>query len=313
MHGEIKIQDQQSVASVPKKPGSKKPIKYILGILVLVFLVFFVVNNVSREMKTKEALQAALAGEPQATADTGTYVITGILSPVHSYNVSTKVAGQVTEVPVAKGEKVEVNRILAKQDPTDIKLASGQGSTTDELLQRLKMAYDSANDAHEKNKALFEAGAIPQSTLDQSAVQAENARLQYEGTSKYIMEQTGKTIIKSPGKGIVTSLNIQAGDYAAAGMSIANVTDTSQVILKGNVFESWLGKLALHTKVNVYIDTFGKTFEGTVSYISPVSISSGQMFPVEITLNNENGELRAGMTASATLKSETILLDSAKT
>ena len=135
-------------------------------------------------------------------------------------------------------------------------------------------------------------------------MQMENARLQYEGTAKYIMEQTGKTIIKSPGQGIVTSLNIQAGDYAGAGTPVATITDTSQVILKGNVYESWLSYLEPNAKIDVYIDTLDKTYEGTVTYISPVAISSGQMFPVEITLNNEQGELRAGMTASCTLKKE---------
>jgi len=153
---------------------------------------------------------------------------------------------------------------------------------------------------------LFEAGAIAQTNLDQSAVQMENARLQYEGTAKYILEQTGKTIIKSPGQGIVTSLSIQTGDYVGAGTPVATITDTSQVILKGNVFESWLSYIEPEAKVNIYIDTLNKTYEGTVTYISPVAVSSGQMFPVEITLNNEQGELRAGMTASCTLRKETL-------
>lgn len=301
MHGEIKTQEQQPVTDVPKPPGSKKTLKHT-GILVLMLLVLLAGYNISRDLKTQKEMQEVLASGPKEAADTTAYVISGILSPVHTYNISTKVAGQITEVHIAKGDQVPANYILIRQDPTDIKLASGQGSTTDELVQRLKIAYDLAYDSHEKNKALYEAGAISQSMLDQSAAQAENARLQYEGTTKYIMEQTGKTIIKSPGTGIVTTLNIQAGDYVGAGTLIAIVTDTSKVILKGNVFESWLSKLSPKTKVDVYIDTLGKTYVGTISYISPVSVSSGQMFPIEITLDNTQGELRAGMTASVTLK-----------
>lgn len=300
------IQTQvQPPTDLTKKPKSPKTLKF-LGIGLLILLIIGAGYQTHQETKIKESLQAALARGSQTVEDTGVFVINGILSPVHTYNMTTKVSGQVTEISVAKGDKVRADTVLARQDPTDVKLASGQGSTTDELLQRLKIAYDTARDTHEKNKVLLEAGAIAQTNLDQSAVQMENARLQYEGTAKYILEQTGKTIIKSPGQGIVTSLNIQAGDYAGAGTPIATVTDTSQVILKGNVFESWLSYLTPKAKVNIYIDTLNKTYEGTVTYISPVAVSSGQMFPVEITLNNEQGELRAGMTASCTLRKETL-------
>lgn len=298
------IQTQvQPPTDLPKKPRPRKHLMF-LGIGLLILLILGAGYHTYQEARIKESLQAALAKGPQIAEDTGVFVITGILSPVHTYNIATKVAGQITEVSVTKGEHVQANTVLARQDPTDVKLASGQGSTTDELLQRLKNAYDTAKDAHEKNEVLFEAGALAQTNLDQAAVQMENARLQYEGTAKYILEQTGKTIIKSPGQGTVTSLSIQTGDYVGAGTPIATITDTSQVILKGNVFESWLNYLKPNAKVNVYIDTLNKTYEGTVTYISPVAVSSGQMFPVEITLNNEQGELRAGMTASCTLKKE---------
>ena len=303
MQEQIQMQVQPPT-DTPKKPKSRKAMKF-LGIGLIILLIIGVGRYyMEREAKINESLQAALARSQQTTEDADVYVINGILSPVHTYNITTKVAGQITEVPVAKGDKVRAGTVLARQDPADIILASGQGSTTDELLQRLKIAYDTAKDTYEKNKQLFEEGAIAEATLDQSAVQMENARLQYEGTAKYIMEQTGKTIIKSPGKGIVTSLNIQVGDYAGAGTPVATITDTSQVILKGNVYEGWLSYLEPNAKIDVYIDTLDKTYEGTVTYISPVAISSGQMFPVEITLNNEQGELRAGMTASCTLKKE---------
>ncbi|HHV64901.1 MAG TPA: efflux RND transporter periplasmic adaptor subunit [Peptococcaceae bacterium] len=302
MQEQIQTQVQPPI-DLPKKPKPRKHLIF-LGIGLLILLILGAGYRTYQETKIKESLQAALAKGPQTAEDTEVFVISGILSPIHTYNISTKVSGQITEVSVTKGEHIKANTVLARQDPTDVKLASGQGSTTDELLQRLKIAYDTAKDTYEKNKELFDAGAIAQTVLDQSAVQMENARLQYEGTAKYILEQTGKTIIKSPGQGIVTSLNIQAGDYAGAGTPIATITDTSQVILKGNVFESWLSYLKPKAKVDVYIDTLDKTYEGIVTYISPVAVSSGQMFPVEITINNELGELRAGMTASCTLRKE---------
>ncbi len=303
MHGNINHQTEQpgiggSQLNKAKKPNKKIKHMVIALAVLLIALAGYQINN---GLKTEAALNKALSGSSKQTDTNRDCVITGVLSPLHSYNITAKVSGQITEIYAAKGDKVEAGNILIRQDPTDILLTSGQGSTTDELLQRLKMNYEAAADTYEQNKALYDAGAIPKTTLDQMAIQRENARLQYEGTAKYIAEQAGKTVVKSPGGGIITSLTVQTGDYVSAGTTLATITDVSQLVLKGNVLETWLGGIAAGSAVDVRIDSLGKTYRGKITYISPVAVASGQMFPIEITLDNQKQELKAGMSASAEL------------
>jgi len=285
-----------------KAPKSAKHVAAILAVLIIaaVSAGYFINKNI----QINNALAAALAksdGQDTVaggTIQTGGFLITGVLSPIYTYNVSARVGGQVEEICVVKGQKVKAGDTLLRQNAKDAQLSAGQGSTTDELLQRLKVAYDSAEDTYERNKALYDAGFISESSLKQLEAQKENARLQLEGTSKAISQQIEKTVITSPGNGVVSSLVIQQGDYLNAGTAIASISDTSKLILKGNVIDSKLQIISKGDKVQVKIDTINKTLEGEVTFISPISVASGQMFPIEITIDNCIEEIKAGMSAS---------------
>jgi len=285
-----------------KTPKSAKRIAVILAVFIIAAVSTGYLIN--KNIQINNALAAALAkSEGQAAGSggavqTGGLLITGVLSPIYIYNVSARVSGQVEEICIVKGQKVKAGDTLLRQNAKDVQLSAGQGSTTDELLQRLKVAYDSAEDTYERNKALYDAGFVSESSLKQLEAQKENARLQLEGTSKAISQQIEKTVVESPGNGFVSSLSIQQGDYANAGTAFASISDTSKLILKGNVIDSKLQKLSKGDKVQVQVDTLKRAFEGEVTFISPVSVASGQMFPIEITIDNSMGIINAGMSAS---------------
>lgn len=225
-------------------------------------------------------------------------VLTGILAPVESYSITASVSGKVTSVLAENGVEVKAGTVLVKQDPTDVQNQAGQGSTSSELLQKLKVSYESAEETYQKNKALYEAGAISESAFQQSETQRNTALLQYQGTANLVAVQTAKTNISSPGSGVVTELNLKVGDSLNAGSPVATVVDLSSVTVTAKVPENWVGTLSEGDKVSVMIKSLNKTVEGTVNYISPVASSSGQLFPVKIVIANPGGELKAGMACS---------------
>ena len=292
----------------PKKTKKHLPLLLIVVVIIAALAGYKIYQN----SKVNDALTAALAksGEqtqgstqqPSVLDSEEGYVLSGVLSPIHSYTLTAKVGGQVQEVAVEKGALVKVGDLLVRQDATDVQLTAGQGSTTDELLQRLHETYQLAEDTYQKNESLYNQGVIAESVLKQSETQRDNAKLQYEGTAKSIAQQSAKTIIKSPGDGIVTGLTVQVGDYLAAGTQVASVVDISQLILKGTVPESILQQIKEGQKVTVQIESLNKTVDGIVTFVSPAAVSSGQMFPVEITISNDQQAIKAGMSASATLK-----------
>lgn len=159
-----------------------------------------------------------------------------------------------------------------------------------------------AEDTYQKNKALYEAGAISESAYRQSETQRNTARLQYQGTAKLVDEQTTKMDITSHGPGIVTELNLKVGDMLNVGSPVATVVDISSVVVTAKVPENWVGTLAEGDTVSVLVKSLGESVKGTITYISPVASSSGQLFPVQIEIDNTAGRLKPGMTCSLDFK-----------
>jgi len=254
--------------------------------------------------KDGKAIEAAFAEDVNSGDDAPSgrseeeQVLTGILAPVESYSITASVAGKVTSVLAENGMEVKAGTMLVKQDPTDVQNQAGQGSTSSELLKKLRESYELAEDTYQNNKRLYEAGALSESACRQSETQRNTALLQYQGTAKLVEEQTAKTNIVSQGPGIVTELNLKVGDSLSAGSPVATVVDISSVTVTAKVPENWVGTLSEGDAVSVMIKSQGKTVKGTIIYISPVASSSGQLFPVKIEIDNTAGKLKPGMTCS---------------
>lgn len=258
--------------------------------------------------KDSKAIEAAFKGGASGGTDSpyngsaDERVLTGMLEPVESYSIKASVAGKVTSVLVENGMEVKAGTILVKQDPTDVQNQAGQGSTSSELLEKLRVSYELAEETYQKNKTLYEAGAISESAYRQSETQRNTALLQYQGTAKLVAEQTTKTNITSHGPGIVTELNLKPGDMLNAGSPVATIVDVSSVVVTVKVPENWIGTLAEGDTVSVLVESLGESVKGIITYISPVASSSGQLFPVKIKIDNTDGSLKPGMSCAIDFK-----------
>ncbi len=277
-----------------------------IGIVILALILGFVGFQIYQTAKINKAMEAALSNsagafENQDTADADR-VLAGVLAPVQSYSIAASVVGKVESIMVENGDLVEQGTVLLQQDPTDVQIQAGQGGTTDELLLKLKAAYDLAEETYRKNKILYEQGAISEMVFRQSETQRNTSLLQYRGTANLVSEQTEKTTITSPGKGIVTAFNLKAGDSLSPGTPIATVVDLTEMVMSVNVPENWLGELSKDQIIKVNVISLEQTLDGKITYISPVGFGAGQVFPVKINIDNKDDLLKAGMACSAILK-----------
>ncbi len=119
--------------------------------------------------------------------------------------------------------------------------------------------------------------------------------------------------MRAPFAGIVTSRNIEPGEVVTPTRQAITLSDLSGVKVKIYVGETEIGQVKPGQKADVKVDSLaGKTFEGTVTFISP----EGEFTPkiiqtqkervklvylVEVTVPNPNLELKTGMPADAWL------------
>lgn len=247
------------------------------------------------------------------------YTITGALVPVQTADVSAQLMGKVSEVNVAAGDTVAAGQILARLDSTQLNAqlnqaqAAYQGSMNSQ--KQAKINLDNAAAALERTKSLYAEGAVAKVQLDADQKAYDLAKTQYDssvssgvGGAKAsvdsISAQVNNSVIKSPISGIVISENISAGETAAVGSPLITVADMSSLKLKGTVSQAALPYIKKGDTVDLFIDIYpDRTFQGTVSEIGAMSVSTGAYFPIEITMQNTD-HLASGISAHADIKAK---------
>jgi RND family efflux transporter MFP subunit len=109
--------------------------------------------------------------------------------------------------------------------------------------------------------------------------------------------------IKAPSDGTVVKKLIEPGEMAftmmPTGTELLVMVNMDTVEVDASVPEDMVAQVKEGAKAAVTLPSIpGKTFEGTVTFVSPVSDQNNNTFPIKVSVNNPDGELRAGAVAS---------------
>lgn len=124
--------------------------------------------------------------------------------------------------------------------------------------------------------------------------------------------------ITSPVDGTVIEVRMNVGDYPNASDVVAVVAETSDVYITANVEETNILKIHPGQRVSVSLDAYGRSFDGYVEDVNPVTSTSingtatsfttsgtytkvTQLIPVKIKLN-DNVDLTRIIGTNATVK-----------
>ncbi len=143
---------------------------------------------------------------------------------------------------------------------------------------------------------------------------AEAQRAQAQAAVAALQTQIDKMTLHSPIDGMVTSRSAHTGEAALAGATLLTVANLDEVKLTIYIPEDELGRVYLGQEVGVEVDSFpGRTFSGTVSYISqqaeftPKNVQTekervNMVFAVKVRLPNPDHLLKPGMPADAMIE-----------
>ena len=165
----------------------------------------------------------------------------------------------------------------------------------------------------DRDKLLYDKGAIPQSQLQAAETAEEDAesdltaaeqQLRILGVDKNNPSETVK--IYAPATGIIISQNVAAS--GAAGVTYAGsagsllIADLSHIWFICDVYENDLTQIHMGQHADIRLNAFpGKTFAGVISDIGAVLDPSIRTAKVRIQVQNPGNQLRVGMFGSATL------------
>lgn len=229
-------------------------------------------------------------------------------------NVSSKVAGQILRLPIREGSMVKEGNLIAEIDHATLDLQLKQADAGVRLAEaNLKMA----NQDLERVGKLFSKGSVTQKQRDDAETRAEVATAQL-AQARAAADVLKKTIadctIASPVSGTVTNKPVEVGELVAPGTVVATISQLNPVNLVIYVTEPELGSVKLGQTADVRIDTDPKrSFHGTVVYISPNAEFTPKniqtkdervklVFGVKLEIDNQDGTLKPGLPADATIK-----------
>jgi HlyD family secretion protein len=120
-----------------------------------------------------------------------------------------------------------------------------------------------------------------------------------------------RSVLRAPIDGRVNQLFIKRGETATQGMTLVEMLDVDNLVLRVYLPEERVASIQVGHPVTIEVDAYpGKAFEGVVRWIAdeaqftPTDVQTREqrvklVFAVDIQLHDPEGELRIGMPADA--------------
>lgn len=262
---------------------------------------------------TRSDSAAVQASSTTQTVSTGTIrqsvSASGTLAPAQQKSLTFSVAGTVTAVRVAEGDRVRKGQVLATVDSASAASTVAQARAT-VASARAQVDSDATNSA-----------SSTQTNADKAALKA--ARNQLASAKK----QLHSTTMRSPIDGIVAEVNVSVGDSVSgsassasnsnASSSFPNTTSSSSSSSTAQILvisrSSWIvnatvdatsvALIKVGNQAQLTIDGASATLYGTIASIGLVSSSTSgtASYPVVIGVTGAQAGLRDGASVTATL------------
>jgi len=118
--------------------------------------------------------------------------------------------------------------------------------------------------------------------------------------NQHIITQTLN--LYSPISGVVVKQNFLQGQYFKEGDTLFVISDTTELWLMLEAYEQDITFLCYGQKVEFSVEAYpGRTFYGTIAYISPILDEKTRTIKVRVVVNNKDGKLKPGMFVHAVI------------
>lgn len=234
----------------------------------------------------------ARRGEPQpvsvavrrSNAETVTLLFRaeGQARPDRDSTLRAETSGQIDEVYVAKGQWVQAGAVVARFDRTE--LAAD--------LERAREDFAQARREFENAETLFERGVATTDRIVLARVALAAAESQLTSAREAIAD----TDIRAPFEGRIETLDMDPGEFFAAGAEVGRIVDNQPLTVTIQVPQQSLTRIRDGQKATVRFIT-GEVRDGKVTFVGTSASAETRTFLAEIVVQNFDGAIPAGISA----------------
>lgn len=292
----------------------KRYFKYIMmALAAVVFIGTFVFLYIKSQPKPVEYNEF----EPKQMDIRKTTVVTGKIEPRNEVNVKPQISGIITEILKEAGQKVEAGEVIAKVKVIpDMSLLSAAQA-------RVRLAGINERQARtdfEREKTLFDKGLVSADEYDkiaqalrqareESAAAQDNLEVVRDGVSK-TNASASSTLIRSTVTGLILDIPVKVGNSVILantfndGTTIATVANMNDLIFRGNIDETEVGRLTTGMTMKITIGALQDLkFDARLEYISPKATdqNGANQFEIKAAVNlpTSSEQIRSGYSANA--------------
>jgi HlyD family secretion protein len=293
----------------------KKALKSLLvGILVIAFVgtLVFLYNKSKKKPDVFETKNPFVSDVVKKTVATGSVV------PRYEIEIKPQVSGIIDELYIEAGDKITKGQVIAKIKiiPDMVNL-----NAAETRLNRAKISFDDSKVDYDRQQQLFDKNVISYEEFKKSKVAYESAREEMTAAENNLelikngvtkkAETATNTLVRSTTDGMVLQVPIEVGNSVIqantfnAGTTIASVANMQDIIFKGKVDETEVGKIKLGMPIELEIGAIEKEkFAATLEYIAPKGVEENGaiQFEIKANVNLKEGQfIRAGYSANANI------------
>ena len=253
---------------------------------------------------------------PKKESITKSTIITGRIEPRDEVNVKPQISGIISEIYKEAGETVTTGEVIAKVKviPEMSQLTSAQSRVrlSEINLNQVKTDY-------ERYKRLFDKQLVSASeyekisqqykqALEEKAAADDALLVVSEGISRS-NANASSTLIRSTISGLILDIPVKVGNSVILsntfndGTTIASVANMSDLIFRGNIDESEVGRIHAGMPMTITIGALQNLrFDAVLEYISPKAVQSNgaNQFEIKASVSvSDTIQMRSGYSANA--------------
>lgn len=247
--------------------------------------------------------------------------VTGRLQEVRRATVTAEQSGRVVEMKAEEGDAVEGGKTaLVRVDDVWMKLAlataeSRLAEAEAAVLESAAKLAKSKRDLQYLEELGKTSSARPKeiddarADVDVNAAKVEQSRSAVNSAKTAVSlakENLGRLAVIAPFDGVVVRKLTEIGQWVAPGTPVAEIITRGRIDALVAVPEKIVNTIKPGQDVEVVIEPLGKIAVGKIESINPMGMNAARSFPVKIRLDDQKGELKAGMSVTARIPTNTI-------
>ena len=212
------------------------------------------------------------------------FEVNGSVEAINAAFISPEINGQVKEIFVKEGRKVNKGDLLIKIN----------SSITESSIKEVETALELAETVYEKQQQLWDKNIG--SELDY--LQAKNNKESLESRLKTLQAQDDMAEIRAPIDGIVDEVFVKEGELAIPGMQMVQLVNLDGLYVNADVSEAYISKVKKGDMVSLEFPSLPDIkMDVPVFRTGNVVKSANRTFKVQLKIDNVNNMIKPNVLA----------------